>query len=36
MKSCDEACFHFTKCGETGLHRTGNNIPCEKLCSHAV
>lgn len=33
MRSCDEAYFYLLRCGEQGLDRNGDGIPCDSLCN---
>jgi len=32
MASCEEARYHLTQCGNTGLDRDGDGTPCASLC----
>lgn len=32
MKSCEEACYQYTKCGRRSLDRDKDKIPCENVC----
>ncbi|WP_145996734.1 excalibur calcium-binding domain-containing protein [Monaibacterium marinum] len=32
MRSCDEACFHLTVCGDRARDGDSDGIPCESIC----
>lgn len=32
MRSCAEARYHLTQCGQSNLDRDGDGVPCEALC----
>ena len=34
MRSCEEACFHLTVCGDTARDGDRDGIPCETLCGN--
>ncbi|MFS4438527.1 excalibur calcium-binding domain-containing protein [Paracoccaceae bacterium GXU_MW_L88] len=32
MRSCDEACYKLTVCGDTARDGDNDGIPCESIC----
>ena len=35
MTSCEEAMFHYQRCGLARLDRDGDGVPCETLCGQS-